>query len=101
MIELKRGGPDANRATFLEQTKPTERQLSKMKKEVDRLIDTFGGIKNFAAELGLSYYTVSSWRKRGRIPQYIAAELEKIEKFKSAGFTKEKLRPDVRVWGGE
>ena len=101
MIKINRGGPSGNRATSVQRTEPTQQQLKQMRSEVIRLIAFAGGPKFFSEEIGIPVDTIGAWRKRGRIPQYIAATIDGIERFRSAGFSKESLRPDVTEWDGK
>lgn len=100
MLEIKRAGPDANRATFVERTKPTSEQVQAMREKITALIEFAGGLTRFSNEIGIPFHTINSWKTRGKIPQYIAAEIGRIAKYRKAGFTREALRPDVSKWPG-
>jgi hypothetical protein len=50
---------------------------------------------------GIKASTLRCWKTRGTVSPFVATELCKIEQVKAAGFTREKLRPDILVWYDE
>lgn len=57
---------------------------------------------DFLAEhSGIQASTLRSWKTRGTVSPFVATELCKIKEVKSAGYTREKLRPDILVWYDE
>lgn len=53
------------------------------------------GTAAMARITGLPYRTLRSWQNRGKVSESGALLIETLEPFKSAGWTKEKIRPDV------
>jgi len=50
---------------------------------------------------GIKASTLRCWKTRGTVSPFVATELCKIEQVKAAGYTREKLRPDILVWYDE
>lgn len=78
-------------------TKPTPEQLEQMKKEIKRLTDTFGFVP-LGRALGVPVSTISAWSAKGKISAQAANDICKHEFIKKEGFTRESLRPDVKIW---
>lgn len=51
-----------------------------------------------SAHSGIKASTLRCWKTRGTVSPFVATELCKIEQVKKAGYTREKLRPDILVW---
>lgn len=79
-------------------TKPTEKELSQMQSELSKLIIAFGGLASTSKLLGINYFTLNSWKTRGRISATEARQICQLPDVIKKGFTKEKLRPDVKYW---
>ena len=76
-----------------------EEHVTQAKSELDRLIAHCGGTQTALAEkLDISRQAVHKWVKRGYISASTAATVAEIAEFKSAGFSRESLRPDVAIW---
>ena len=82
---------------FKPATNPTLAQLGMMHIQIESLIQHYG-ISGLAHLCDVEPVTVRSWRVRKRISATAAHELCKLERVKNDGFTREKLRPDVKVW---
>lgn len=54
-----------------------------------------------AEETGIPASTLRSWKCRGTVSPYIATEVCKISDVSAAGFTRDKLRPDILAWYDE
>lgn len=80
-------------------TKPTDKELSQMSSELNKLIVSMGGMRATSQLLGINYYTLNSWKVRGRVSASEAKNICENPLVAKKGFTKEKLRPDVRYWG--
>lgn len=78
-------------------TKPTTNQLAQMERELHRLISTFGA-QQACNELSVSAGTIRTWLHRGRISAVSAHQICKINAVRDLGFTRELLRPDVKIW---
>lgn len=72
-------------------------QVEQAKSEMLRLIETFGP-SGLAYLMGASTGAVFTMKSRGYISAQAAHELCKMDTVKNEGFTREKLRPDVKVW---
>lgn len=86
--QMQRMRPDTN---------PTPSEVKAMRKEIDRLINSFS-IVGLAHLTGKTSQTINNWRARGRISATAAHEVCQIEEIKALGFTRESLRPDVKFW---
>lgn len=78
-------------------TKPTEQQQQQMTDELHRLISTFGA-EQVQQLTGVGASTVRQWLSRGRISATAAHAVCKCQVVRQFGFSRESLRPDVRVW---
>lgn len=78
-------------------TNPTPEQLEQMQKAIDDLVERFS-IAGLAYIGGYDRQVVGNWKARGRVSAAAANDLCKIKTIKDAGFTREKLRPDVPFW---
>lgn len=87
--------------TIKPNTKPSEQELSQMKSELLKLIVSMGGLAATSKLLGIKYFTLNSWKTRGRMSADEARRICANPAVKKKGFTKEKLRPDVKWWGDE
>lgn len=81
----------------------TPSQVSQMKEQVTELVDRFGasGIAHLTAVCDgrpLTVMAVRNWVSRGRISATWAHKLCQLDPVADAGFTREKLRPDVKSW---
>ena len=66
------------------------------RKALNDLLAYFGGNKSqLAAAVGVTRNTVSFWFTRGQIGRSSAMT---VHKSKSIPFTREQLRPDIKVW---
>lgn len=79
------------------ETNPTKEESAEMRAEVDRLIQMFS-IVGLASLTGRSSQTINGWKSRGRVSATAAHEICQLEEIKALGFTREKLRPDVKYW---
>lgn len=79
------------------QTQPTDKELLAMFAELQRLLNTFGS-QQVADLLDVSPVTIRAWMHRGRISAVKAHQLCKHPAISELGFTRESLRPDVKVW---
>lgn len=86
-------------------TNATDEQIAQMKAEVNKLVEFFGpaGLAHLVkiaegVEKDITPQAVRKWNERGRIPATTAHHLCKLKPVKAAGFTREKLRPDVNSW---
>ena len=79
------------------ETKPTNKQIVQMDKELKRLLNTVGAewVKTVS---GVRDATIRGWVFRGRISAKAANELCKCKNAQGMGFTRESLRPDVECW---
>lgn len=59
------------------------------------IIELAHGTASLSRITGLPYRTIRSWQFRGKVSESGARLLETLEPFKSSGWTKEKIRPDV------
>lgn len=82
-------------------TNPSEEELGQMKSELLKLIVSMGGLTATSKLLGIKYFTLNSWKTRGRISAVEARRISEYPEVKKKGFTKEKFRPDVKWWGEE
>lgn len=85
------------RSTFQPRTKPTDQQRIQAKAELERLVSVFGR-KGVESLCGRVNGAVGQWVLKGMISASAAHELCKLDVVKNEGFTREGLRPDVRVW---
>ena len=60
-----------------------------------KLFSIAGGTAAMSRLTGLPYRTLTSWQHRGQVSESGARLLETLEPFKSEGWTKEKIRPDL------
>lgn len=79
------------------QTTPTEQQQQQMTDELNRLISTFGA-QQVQELTGASAGTIRTWLHRGRISATAAHAVCKCKVVRQLGFSRETLRPDVKVW---
>lgn len=84
--------------TIKPNTHPTEKELSQMSSELNKLIVSMGGMRATSQLLGINYYTLNSWKVRGRVSASEAVKICNNPLVSKKGFTKEKLRPDVKYW---
>lgn len=84
--------------TIKPNTHPTEKELSQMSSELNKLIVSMGGMRATSQLLGINYYTLNSWKVRGRVSASEARKICENHLVAKKGFTKEKLRPDVKWW---
>lgn len=54
-----------------------------------------------ADETGIPAKTLRSWKSRGTVSATVATEICKVEEVSAAGYTREKLRPDILTWFDE
>ena len=78
-------------------TNPTKQESAQMVVAVAQLTNTFT-ITEISIMAKCSIHTVRQWRKRGRVSAVAARQMAKHKTFKEYGFTKEQLRPDVKIW---
>lgn len=97
-------------------TQPTEQEAVMRAHETLRLIETFRPLKRIQAmvndackKLGCEEYAIEmsstgrhnkvlNWSAQGSVPYHYAHILCTIPEVKKAGFTVERLRPDVKEW---
>ena len=73
----------------------------KQKEALGALWAAYGYVKaDIARDLGCTRGTVGDYFRRGRISATAAIKIEKMQRAKDAGITKEMLRPDVKEWFG-
>jgi len=78
--------------------KRTQNKSAKFR--VARLFEDFH-TDMLSEESGIGASTLRCWKTRGTVSPFVATELCKIEQVKAAGYTREKLRPDILVWYDE
>lgn len=83
--------------TMRPRTNPTKKQLAEMKKGIRDLVELFGAA-GLAHLSGQSTETITNWAARGRISATQAHKICQHPAVSEAGFTREKLRPDVTSW---
>lgn len=83
--------------TMRPRTNPTPDQLAEMKKGIRDLVELFGAA-GLAHLSGQSTETITNWAARGRISATQAHKICQHPAVSQAGFTREKLRPDVKSW---
>lgn len=62
------------------------------------LVKLCGGMYAFAKVSGCGINSVRNFYNRGKIPEKVAAKIARKKWAREAGWTKEKIRPDVKVW---
>lgn len=78
----------------------TEKRLSETPEGLAlvELVKLCGGMYAFAKRTGCGINSVRNFYNRGKIPQKTAASIARKKWAREAGFTKERIRPDVKVW---
>ena len=78
-------------------TNPTITEKAKMVVELKRLTTTFTSTE-ISIMAKCSVNTVRQWKMRDRVSAVAARQMEKHKTFKEYGFSKQALRPDVKIW---
>lgn len=78
-------------------TNPTQEQLESMATETKRLTNTFG-FTPLSKLTKIPISTISGWAAKGMVSAEAAIILCQYDEIKAEGFTKESLRPDVKIW---
>lgn len=76
----------------------TEEQLEQAAIHLAELTETAGSVQQLAADAGVEVRQVYRWLNKGYISATGAAALCKLPQYQAAGFTKEALCPDVKIW---
>lgn len=78
-------------------TNPTDKEILLMKSETKRLTDTFG-FTPLSKLTGIPIATISGWSSKGKVSADAAIKLCDFDEVRKEGFTKESLRPDIKIW---
>lgn len=62
------------------------------------LMELTNGPMNMSRALGIPYRTVTNWQRRGQVSRDGALRIAATGFFSEAGWTKEKIRPDLMPW---
>lgn len=96
-ITVARDETNCKKSHWKPRTKPTAKQQLVMKRTIDEMVATVG--ENRLAEIAdVSGSTIRTWKSRGFVSAWMAIKLEKIPALAKLGYTKKKLRPDIKDW---
>lgn len=97
MITVARDETNCKKSHWKPRTNPTAKQKLDMKRITNELIAVIGEPR-LSQIADITGSTIRTWKMRGFVSAWMAIKLEKIPAIAKLGYTKNKLRPDIKDW---